>query len=205
MSKIITISREFSSGGRELGKRLADALGIPCYDHQIIEMVAERQGLDKTHVANLSEQDVYIFYPNTIGRGFINSSLTVLPSMQIAAEESKLIKELAEKGDCIIVGRAADIILKDYNPLNIFVYADMESKLARCKAYATETENLTDRQLMRKIKRIDKKRAAYRTLFTDKKWGHRESYDLCINTTGKEIKKLIPSLADFVKDWFNDN
>lgn len=202
MSKIITISREFGSGGRELGKRLADALSIPCYDHQIIEMVAERQGLDKTYVANLSEQDIYVFYPNTIGRGFINSGLTVLPSMQIAAEENKLIRELAEKGDCVIVGRAADIILRDYDPLNIFVYADTEYKLERCKGHADQDEHLSDRQLLRKIKRIDKKRAAYRTLFTDKKWGHRESYDLCINTSGKDIKKLIPSLADFVKDWF---
>ena len=202
MKKIITISREFSSGGRELGKRLADALSIPCYDHQIIEMVAERQGLDKTYVANLSEQDICVFYPNTIGRGFINSNVAGLPSMQIVAEENRLIKELAEKGDCVIVGRAADIILKDYDPLNIFVYADMESKLERCKSHAAHEEHLTDRQLIRKIKRIDKKRASYRTLFTDKKWGHRESYDLCVNTSGKDIKKLIPSLADFVKDWF---
>ena len=205
MSKIITISREFSSGGRELGKRLADALSIPCYDHQIIEMVAERQGLDKSYVANLSEQDIHVFYPNTIGRGFINSGLAVLPSMQIAAEENKLIRELAEKGDCVIVGRAADIILKDYNPLNIFVYADTESKLVRCRNYADDTEHLSDRQLLRKIKRIDKKRASYRTLFTDKKWGHRESYDLCINTSGKDIKKLIPSLADYVRAWFQEN
>ena len=74
MSKIITISREFGSGGRELGKRLAEALGVPCYDYQIIEMVAEKQGLDKDYVENASERDIRAFYPTTIGVRFSAST-----------------------------------------------------------------------------------------------------------------------------------
>ena len=95
MPKIITISREFSSGGRELGKRLAQELGIPCYDRQIIDMVAEKQGLDKAYVANMSEKDIKVFYSSTIGRGFTSYNFGISQSLQIANAEHNLIKELA--------------------------------------------------------------------------------------------------------------
>lgn len=202
MPKIITISREFSSGGRELGKRLADELGIPCYDRQIIDMVAEKQGLDKNYVANMSERDVKVFYNSTIGRGFTSYNFGINQSLQIANAEHTLIRELAEQGDCVIIGRAADVILKEYNPLNLFIYADMESKIARCKARNQEKEDLTDRKIKYMCRDIDKCRANYREMFTDTKWGHRESYHLCINTSGKEIKNLVPALASYVKNWF---
>lgn len=202
MPRIITISREFSSGGRELGKRLADELGIPCYDRQIIDMVAEKQGLDKNYVANMSERDVKVFYNSTIGRGFTSYNFGINQSLQIANAEHTLIRELAEQGDCVIIGRAADVILKEYNPLNLFIYADMESKIARCKARNQEKEDLTDRKIKYMCRDIDKCRANYREMFTDTKWGHRESYHLCINTSGKEIKNLVPALASYVKNWF---
>ncbi len=202
MPRIITISREFSSGGRELGKRLADELGIPCYDRQIIDMVAEKQGLDKNYVANMSERDVKVFYNSTIGRGFTSYNFGINQSLQIANAEHNLIKELASQGDCVIIGRAADVILKDYNPLNLFVYADMESKIARCKARNQEKENLNDRKIKYMCRDIDKCRANYREMFTDTKWGHRESYHLCINTSGKEIKKLVPALVSYINNWF---
>ncbi len=202
MPRIITISREFSSGGRELGKRLADQLGIPCYDRQIIDMVAEKQGLDKNYVANMSERDVKMFYNSTIGRGFTSYNFAVNQSLQIASAEHNLIKELAQNGDCVIIGRAADVILKDFNPLNLFIYADTDSKIARCKERNEEKENLSDRQIKSMCRNIDRCRANYREMFTDTKWGNPECYHLCINTSGKEIKKLIPSLASYVKNWF---
>lgn len=202
MSRIITISREFSSGGRELGKRLADELGIPCYDRQIIDMVAEKQGLDKDYVANMSERDVKVFYNNTIGHGFTSYNFGINQSLQIAGAEHNIIKELAASGDCVIIGRAADVVLKEYNPLNLFVYADMESKIARCRARTNENEALTDRKIKYMCRDIDRCRANYREMFTDTKWGHRESYHLCINTSGKEIKKLIPAIASYVNNWF---
>ncbi len=202
MPKIITISREFSSGGRELGKRLADELGIPCYDRQIIDMVAEKQGLDKDYVAHMSEKDITMFYSSTIGRGFTSYNFGINQSLQIASAEHNLIKELASKGDCVIIGRAADVVLQEYNPLNLFVYADLESKINRCKARNDEKEPLTDRKIKNMCRNIDRCRANYREIFSDTKWGHRESYHLCINTSGKEIKKLIPALAYYVNNWF---
>lgn len=85
--KIITISREFGSGGRELGKRLADALGIPCYDHEIMEMVAERHGFGKEHVAHVSEKDIRVFYPTTIAHRLITPHPMAQQSVKIAVAE----------------------------------------------------------------------------------------------------------------------
>ena len=195
---IITISREFGSGGRELGKRLADALGIPCYDSQIIEMVAQKENLDKNYVASRSENEIRMFYPSTIARGFSRYNYAMLQSVQIMASEQELILKLAEEGDCVIVGRAADIILADKKPFRIFVCADEQSKLERCRARAEEDENLSDKDILRKCREIDKRRASHRKMFTERPWGSASGYDLCINTSGKEIKELIDPIVAYI-------
>ena len=116
--RIITISREFGSGGRELGKRLSEELGIPCYDQQIIEMIAEKRQLDKNYVSHVSEKDVRMMYPSTIGKHFSFPRFTGNQVVEILADQKKIIEELASQGDCVFVGRCADIVLKNYNPLN---------------------------------------------------------------------------------------
>jgi len=198
--KIITISREFGSGGRELGKRLADALGIPCYDQQILELVAQKENLDKTYVANRSET-IRILYPSTIARGFSRPSYAMLQNVQIMTSEQEIIKKLAAEGDCVVVGRAADVILAEYKPFRIFVCADEPSKLTRCLARAGADEHLSEKDILRRCREIDKRRAAYRRMFTDKKWGDASGYDLCVNTTGREIKSLIPGIIAYMEAW----
>lgn len=200
--RVITISREFGSGGRELGMRLAEALGIPCYDHEIVEMIAEKHNFDKNYVAHISESDIRVFYPTTIAHRLITPHPVQQQSIKVAVAEHELIRELALKGDCVIVGRCADIVLRDLNPMNIFVYADRSSKLIRCAQKASEEESLTEKQMLKKMKQVDRDRAAYRSLFTESEWGKKESYDLCINTSDKNIKKLIPGIAEYVKLWF---
>ena len=203
--KIITISREFGSGGRELGKRLADELGIPCYDHEIIEMIAEQNGFDERYVANVSEKSIEAAYPLTIGHRFAMPSVQFVDqTIRVVAAQRQIVENFAKQGDCVIVGRCADVILADMHPLNLFVYADMESKLQRCKDRAPDGENLSDTELMRMIRQIDKQRAQHRQMYSDNKWGAKESYHLCLNTSGKEIKELIPALAQFVKAWFSE-
>ena len=201
--KIITISREFGSGGRELGKRLADALGVPCYDNEIIEMIAKENGFDERYVANVSEKSIESAYPLTIGHRFTMAPMQLMDqSIRVATAQRKIIENFAEQGDCVIVGRCADVILEDMKPLNLFVYADMDSKLQRCMERAPVGENLNENELERKIKQIDKQRAQHRQMYSDTKWGNKEGYHLCINTSGKEIKKLIPALAQFATAWF---
>lgn len=146
--KIITICREFGSGGRELGKRLSDALNIPCYDQQIIEMAAEQSGYDKNYVARLSERDIRMAYPATIAHSFNSVNRIVQPTVEIAVAQQKIIKELAERGDCVMIGRCSDIILQHLDPFNIFVYASKESKIARCQKRMTDNEHYTSNEIV---------------------------------------------------------
>ena len=123
-------------------------------------------------------------------------------SIRVAAAQRQIIENFAKQSDCVIVGRSADVILEEMEPLNLFVYADMDSKLQRCKDRAPADENLNDSELVRMIRQIDKQRAQHHQMYSDTKWGAKEGYHLCINTSGKEIKALIPALAQFAKAWF---
>ncbi len=196
---IITISREFGSGGRELGKRIADILGYAYYDREIISAIAEKHDFDENYVEKVLEGGVPFTMPITYGRTFSYTDTTGQQAIQLLSSQCKLLREAAEKGNCVIVGRCANIILEDYDPFNIFVYADMASKLARCRERAPEGENLRDNELKRKIKQIDAGRARHQRFMSDKKWGAKESYHLCVNTSGAEIKKLAPVIAEYIK------
>lgn len=203
MNNIITISREFGSGGRELAKRLAESLGYKYYDKEIIREMAKQSKFDEKYIENInlnSNDD----FPYTISRSFSLYSAHQKQATEVLVLEQKVIKEIASKGNCVFVGRCADIILKCYNPLNIFVYASMDSKLKRCREKAPKGENLTDKELIKKIKIIDKSRKKHSLLIGADCWGQKESYNLCINTTGFEIKELVPIIADYAKTYFKE-
>lgn len=205
MSRIITISREFGSGGRELGKRLAKALGIPCYDHEIIEMIAKENGFNEDYVANVGEKSIEAAYPLTIGHRFGMQPFQIMEQpIRVAVAQRQIIENFAKQGDCVIVGRCADVILKDYHPLNLFVYADKEAKIERCLRRAPADEKLTRGDIERRMRQIDRGRAQYREMYADSKWGAKETYHLCISTTEKYIKEIIPGLAAYVRCWFGE-
>lgn len=201
--RIITISREFGSGGRELGKRLADALGFAYYDREIVSSIAEKCNLDEGYVENVLRKGLTINVPVTFGHTFyFYSDPTSENELKVLNTQQQIIKELALRGDCVMVGRSSGIILEKYNPLRLFVYADMEWKVKRCRERASADEHLTDRELEKKIRQIDAGRARHQKLLTDRKWGAPEGYDLCINTTDLEIKKIIPGLKEMALCWF---
>ncbi|MCM1364837.1 MAG: cytidylate kinase-like family protein [Faecalibacterium sp.] len=201
--RIITISREFASGGREVGKRLADELGFDYYDREIIDAVADKSELNANYVESMSERGIPKSFLFTFGRTFSYPDIAAQNYTKIMVAEQEFISEIAKKGrDFVIVGRSADIILKDYNPFNIFVYADMDAKIERCKKRADKDEKLSDRELVRKIKKIDSGRAATRSMLTDNAWGAKESYHLCINTTNSNIKNIIPAVGVYALSWF---
>lgn len=201
--KIITISREFGSGGRELGKRLADVTGFDYYDSEIISAVAQKSGLDKNYVENTLNnhgwQNYPITYRSTIGSsGYMQSS-----KIQLLLEQKKVIEEIAALGkDCIIVGRNADIILQEYQPFSIFVCAKQDAKVRRCMERAPEGENLSERELVRRMKQIDKVRSQTREIMSGSVWGEPQEYHLTVNTTDWEIKDLAPVVAYFALHWF---
>lgn len=198
--RIITLSREFGSGGRELGKRMAEYLNFNYYDKEIVSAVAKQGNLDEGYVQRMLESGIANQnYPITFGRTLSLQSQQT--SMNLLLIQQRIIKSIAEKGDCIIVGRSADAILKDYNPFNIFVYADMAAKMKRCLDYAEGNESLSEKELHTKIRRIDQQRKRDYELCSGKQWGTKENYHLCINTTDLSIKKIVPAVAEYTKIW----
>ena len=202
--RIITISREFGSGGREVGKRLADALGFAYYDREIVSSIAEKCDLDEGYVENVLRKGLTVNVPLTFGHSFyFYSDPTSENELKVLNTQQQIIRELAGQGDCVMVGRCSGIILESYAPLRLFVYADMDWKVRRCRERASDSEQLTDRDLEKKIRQIDAGRARHQRLLTDRKWGDREGYDLCINTTNVEIRKIIPGLKEPALCWFD--
>lgn len=199
MNKIITIGREFGSGGRQLGHKLAEELGIAYYDKEIITEIAKRTDLSEEYVHDVVGRRPVYTYPIHVGRTFMSiNTVQVMESGALYAEQCKLLKEFAERSDCVIVGRCADHILKEYSPYKIFVYADVESKIKRCRTYETDTTK-TDKELRKYIKRIEKNRAENYEYYTGKKWGDKLNYDLCINTTDGDIDKIALHVANLIK------
>ena len=196
---IITISREFGSGGREVGKRLADAFGYDYYDREIVSAIAQKHQMDEGYVARALEGGLFRSMPVHFGRTFSYTTMVVPHTTNLFVEQNKILKEVAAKGNCVIVGRAASTVLQDYTPFNLFVYADMPSKILRCQQRMGQEETMTQRELERKIKRIDGERARYYELFSDRSWGDKAGYDLCVNTTGVEIKSLISPIAEYIR------
>ena len=201
MNRIITIGREFGSGGREVGKRMAEKLGVAYYDDEIISAIAERSSLAEDYVKQVVENRITTYYPITIASSFaaIPDESTYGVNRSIFAAQTEILKEMANKSDCVIVGRCADHVLADYNPLRIFIYASMESKIARCRMKSTVDAALSDKELEKKIRAVDKSRAQYYRFYTGQTLEDRLNYDLGINASGMEIKPLAAALAALVR------
>ena len=141
MNRIITVSREFGSGGREFGRRLSEELGIAYYDHEIISQIAKRTALSEEYVQNIVEHHRFRSFPITIGRSFYPLPDPVFEQcIAVYQEQTRIIKEMAEQSDCVIVGRCADYILREEQPYRIFIYADMESRIRRCREKSSVEE-----------------------------------------------------------------
>ena len=200
-NNIITISREFGSGGRELGKRLAELLGYAYYDEEIIAAIAQRSALAEDYVNQVVERRIRSYYPITIAASFLTApdDSTYAINRSIYAAQAEILEEMAKKSDCVIVGRCADHILLDYNPFRIFVYSDMPSKVARCREKGEDGNALTDKELEKKIRAVDKARAQYYRFYTGEDLNDKLCYDLGVNTSGLKIKSLATAIAALVK------
>ena len=198
MNKIITIGREFGSGGRELGRLLSEILGFAYYDREIISEIAKRTSLSEKYIQHITEQKPIIPFPIHTGRTF----WAVIPdySQSVQQEQHDIIREMASKSNCVIVGRGADYILRDESPFRLFVYSDMTAKIARCrKNESADYEagaSLSDKELIKRIDHINKGRADYYEFYTGQKWGDKSNYDLCINTgRHSDLRSLAEAVA----------
>lgn len=202
MRKIITISREFGSGGREIGKRLADYLGISYFDSEIVEELSKQTNLNKNYLDDKLEKGIS-HYSISFGSSFSRIS-NASNSAMLLAKQHNVIKKIAAENDCIIIGRGADVALSQLMPFKIFVYADLQSKIARCKSRMSDSEKLSDKDIKKKIKLIDKGRKSTHDLYAPYVWGDKKAYDLCVNTTGLDIKIIVPAIAVIAENYFNN-
>lgn len=183
-NRVITISREFGSGGRTIGKKTAEALGIPCYDQELIQKIAAESGFHESYVQDAAEDST---------GGFLASAFAHHPQGHSNADylwkiQYKIITELAQKGPCVIVGRCADYILRDTaDCLRVFIHADPAFRTDRIVRVYGEREESPQQRIRDK----DKRRAAYHRFYTDMKWGHAQNYDLTLNSGTLGIDRCV--------------
>lgn len=197
MVKIITISREFGSGGRTIGREVAKQLGIPCYDKELIEKIAEETGYAKSFI---EEEGEHAPSSNKLAYMFLGRGMDGLANADhIWLAQKKVIEELAEKESCVIVGRCADYILKDRTDcLNVFVYADQKFKAERIVKLYGESDVNPEKRLADK----DKKRKLNYKYFTEREWGRHYNYHMCLDSGFLGIEQttaLIVNAAGGVK------
>lgn len=201
--RIITVSREFGSGGRELGKKLSEILNIEYLDNKIVEAVAKETELDPSYISKSFDSGAFNYLPTSANSlSYISAAAG---SAMLIAKQHNIIKQLVKDKDFVIIGRGADAILSEYKPFKIFVYADMPSKIARCKSRMSEDEKLTDKELERKIKTVDKNRKKTHDLYAPYVWGDKAGYNLCVNTTGLNIDEIAPLIARYIEKYFENN
>ena len=188
---IITISREYGSGGRYIGKLIADKLGIKLYDKQFITKVAEETGLSEEYIENHEQKrDVLAVLNNGYYSGLNNAD-------ELFIKESELIKEVADKESCVIVGRCADFILRDRKDIiKVFVYSNIEDRIKR----AVNIYGLHKDKAKKEIKRIDKLRANHYKYYTEKEWNDHNNYDICINSDSLGVEKVANLICEMIEE-----
>lgn len=190
---VITIGREFASGGHEVAKKLSEAMGIKMYDKDIIQIVAKEHGYSEGVLRDIDETATNSFlYALSTGAHVSHEAMLTGANVTLTDKAfiavSQVIKELAQNESCIIVGRCADSILKDHeNLFRVFIYADTEFRIDR----VCEFEKIDREEAAARIKKQDKKRAGYHNFYADTKWGVCRSYDLCINSAEIGIDKAV--------------
>ena len=199
-NNIITITRQFGSGGHDIGEALAKKLGIPFYDKELISIAAKESGIcpevfeavdEKATNSLLYSLSVGLY---SFGSGFTNTGeLPVNDRLYIL--QHKIIKELAEKENFVVVGRCADYILKDkVNVVKVFIYADLETRINR----AIERNDIENDRAKQAVIKADKNRANYYSFYSGKKWGQPQNYDLCINSTDLSTEQAVDLILSYL-------
>ena len=201
MKKVITISRQYSSGGREIGSKLAAKLGIPFYDKELISRAAKETGFSEEAFENAENKATSsLLYSLAMGMnaygnqdiGFTHLSL----DDQLYLAQSNVIRKIAEEGPCVIVGRCADYVLRDRNDvINIYIWADLEARKKR----AVEVDHLKPNKAEEEIIRADKRRANYYNYHASEKWGKAENYHLSLRSDFVVIDNTVDCILRYLE------
>ncbi len=195
---IITIGRQFGSGGHELGEKLAKRLNIPFYDRALLSAAAEHTGLARDTIETLDEQPTNSFlYSLSVGSFGFSGDVPLPLNNQVFLAMTKAIRNIAAEGSCVIVGRCAEYVLQGNEALvRVFVHADKESRVKRIM----EKLELKERDAQVLMQKTDKKRASYHDFYCDEKWGVTTSYDLSVNSALLGIDGAVDMIAHYVEN-----
>lgn len=197
---IITIGRQYGSGGHDIGKQLAEELNVPFYDKALLERAAKDSGLCQEIFENHDEKPtnsfLYSLVMDTYSLGYTTSSFSEMPlNHKIFLAQFDAIKNIAKEVPCVIVGRCADYALAEFpNVVNVFLHADLQDRIVRI----ARRHDLTDAKAKDLIIKTDKRRASYYNYYTSKKWGDAAGYDLSLNTATLGIDGTIHMIREFV-------
>ena len=194
----ITIGRQFGSGGREIGKKVAEALGIPYFDKELLAVAAKESGLSHEFLQSYDEKPTNSFlYSLVMGQHHLTPGVPGNTVEQMAAKaQREAVLSVADKGSCVIVGRCADYILRDKPGLvRVFVSADWDARVQR----VCRRDGVTEKEAVEKIRKMDKTRASYYNFHTDRKWDSAENYDLCVSSSFHGPDRAVQVILDFCK------
>ncbi|MCR5653430.1 MAG: cytidylate kinase-like family protein [Ruminococcus sp.] len=198
-SRIITIARQFGSGGREIGEELAKALGVKCYDKELISLAAKESGTDPEVFNNVDEKATNsLLYSLSLGLYSFGSNFSAdrLPvNDKLYLLQHKIIKQIASEGPCVIVGRCADYVLRDKNIVKLFICADMDYRIER----AVRVKGVKKDKAAQVINKTDKSRANYYNFYSGMKWGKPENYDLCVNRSRLTAEQAVDAIMGYLR------
>lgn len=201
LKSVITISRQYGSGGRFIGKKLAEKLGIPYYDNEIITMSAKESGYAENIFEKAEQMSSHSFLYSVSMFGTAAGVYGLPLSDKVFLVQSDIIKKIADSGPCVIVGRCADYVLREYpNIINFYLYSDLESKIERYKNFYNDAGK-NEKEIRDEIIKRDKKRGAYYNYYTTQRWGDIENYHLSIHTDSVGIDGCVDILERFVLDF----
>lgn len=201
MNTIITIGRQFGSGGREIGDLLAKELKIRLYDKEMLAVAAKESGicqeLFETHDEKPTNSFLYSLVMDTYSMGYSPNAYIDMPiNHKVFLAQFDAIKKIADEGPCILVGRCADYALENYeNCVSVFIHANLDDRVRRI----ARLYNLTDAKAKDMILKADKKRASYYNYYTNKRWGEAESYELCLDSSKLGIKGTADAILSYVE------
>lgn len=199
-NKIITITRQFGSGGHDIGKALSEKLDIPFYDKELISIAAKESGIAPEAFETVDEKATNsLLYSLSMGFNHYSNGFTATEDLpfndRLYILQHKIIKELAEKENFVVVGRCADYVLRE-NPhvVKVYIYADIESRIKR----AVERHDIDSVRAKQAVVKADKNRANYYSFYSGKKWGLADNYDLCINSTNLTVDQAVEVILSYI-------
>lgn len=204
---VITIARSYGSGGRTMGKLLAENLGMKYYDRELMKIASEKSGINEALFGQADEKLKNSSLLRIMKKAYKGEKISPDSDDYVSNDnlfhlQSEVIKELAEEEDCVIIGRCADYVLKDNpNVIRLFCYAPLQDCIERER----QLSGLEDKEIIKKINKIDKHRAEYYKYYTGKEWNDARNYDLCLNTTSMSYEELIQVVKAYIQVHKKEN